>query len=44
MNHVFKLVSGDVSAQQPSYFDPDLPIVEELVERIAGFILGITPR
>ena len=44
MNHVFKLVSGDVSAQQPSYFDPDLPIVEELVERIAAFILGITPR
>ena len=41
MNHVLKRVAGDRAAQQPSYFDPSLPLVPELVEAVAGFIRGI---
>lgn len=41
MNHVLKRVSGGVAEQQPSYFDPSLPVVEELVEVVAQFIRGV---
>ena len=38
MNHVLKRVSGDRVVQQPSYFDPSLPLVPELVEAVVGFM------
>lgn len=37
MNHVLKKISGDLQQQIPSYADPSLPIVPELVDRIADF-------
>jgi hypothetical protein len=39
MNHVLKRVDGDRVAQQPSYFDPSLPLVPEVVEAVSGFVL-----
>jgi uncharacterized protein len=41
MNHVLKRVSGGLAEQRPAYFDPSLPIMEELVEVTAGFILRV---
>lgn len=38
MNHVLKPVPADPAQQQASYSDPTLPVVPELVERIARFI------
>ena len=38
MNHVLKPVSGGLAEQQPSYFDPTLPLAPELVEAIADFV------
>lgn len=38
MNHVLKRVSGDVAAQMPSYSDPSLPVVPELVAQISDFV------
>jgi pimeloyl-ACP methyl ester carboxylesterase len=38
MNHVLKRVSGDRVAQQPSYFDPSLPLVPEVVEAVGAFV------
>ena len=43
MNHVLKRVSGGLAEQQPSYFDPALPIVPELVDAVASFIEGVAP-
>lgn len=38
MNHVLKMVEADRAKQIASYSDPALPISEELVDRIVGFI------
>lgn len=38
MNHVLKRVSGGLAEQQPSYYDPTLPVVEEMVDLIAEFM------
>lgn len=38
MNHVLKRSSGSVAEQQPSYFDPSLPVVPELVSAVAQFM------
>ena len=38
MNHVLKKVSGNLQEQIGSYSDPDLPVMPELVDRIASFI------
>lgn len=37
MNHVLKRITGDLQQQIPSYTDPSLPIVPDLVDRIADF-------
>ncbi|WP_315816320.1 hypothetical protein [Paraflavitalea speifideaquila] len=39
MNHVLKLVEGDRQANIKTYSDPALPLVPELVQGIADFIL-----
>ena len=36
MNHVLKAVGGDRQAQTPSYSDPNLPVVPQLIEVIAA--------
>ena len=38
MNHIFKGVEGSAAKQLPTYSDPKLPLVPELVPRIASFI------
>jgi len=38
MNHVLKAASGNMAAQMPSYSDPALPVVPELLDEVAGFI------
>jgi uncharacterized protein len=39
-NHVFKVVTSlDLAVQQPTYHDPALPIVPELAEGVANWIL-----
>ncbi len=38
MNHIFKEIKGETLENQLSYMNPDLPIMEELVSRIVGFI------
>lgn len=38
MNHIFKRVEGSAAKQMPSYSDPKLPLVPELVPRIATFV------
>ena len=38
MNHVLKLVSGDLATQLPSYSDSTLPVAPALVAGIAGFV------
>lgn len=44
MNHVLKMVSGDVAAQMPSYSDPSLPVSPELVARITAFAGPVRER
>ena len=39
MNHIFKIVEGDRQANIKTYSDPLLPISDELVKNITGFIL-----
>lgn len=41
MNHVLKRVGGPPAEQQASYFDPSIPVVEELVEVMAEFVRGV---
>ena len=41
MNHILKKVSGDMNEQIASYSNPDLPVMQELVEAIAGYISAI---
>lgn len=45
MNHVLKLVSGDMQAQLPSYSDSTLPVAPALINGVATFVLhrGPTP-
>jgi pimeloyl-ACP methyl ester carboxylesterase len=38
MNHVLKLIAGDLTAQLASYSDPTLPLHPELADRIARFV------
>ena len=38
MNHVLKLVGGDLARQLPSYGDPSLPLAPALVEALTGFV------
>ncbi|MFP5247662.1 MAG: alpha/beta hydrolase [Thermoanaerobaculia bacterium] len=38
MNHVLKAVEGDLAKQLPSYGDPSLTVVTELVDKVAKFI------
>ena len=44
MNHVLKLVDGELEEQLPSYGDPTLPIAEELVEEMSAFVLDVVPQ
>ncbi|SFD20617.1 alpha/beta hydrolase [Massilia yuzhufengensis] len=41
MNHVLKMVEGDLAAQLPSYSNPSLPVAEALVTELAGFVKGV---
>lgn len=38
MNHIFKEIKGDIMENQLSYMNPDLPIISELIDKIASFI------
>ena len=38
MNHVLKTINGDVKDNISSYSNPDLPINQDLVNGIVGFI------
>jgi len=44
MNHVLKRVPNDIQKQLTSYGDPSLPISEELVSEILGFINPIAKK
>lgn len=37
MNHVLKEIKGDLAENQKSYTNPDLPVMQELIERISDF-------
>ena len=38
MNHIFKEIKGDLTENQQSYTNPDLPIIPALVEHIFQFV------
>ena len=38
MNHILKEVAGDLPAQMPSYFDPELELQKDLADEIVTFI------
>jgi len=38
MNHIFKEIKGEVNENMQSYSNPNLPVMPELVSKIAGFI------
>ncbi|MFZ6720786.1 hypothetical protein [Undibacterium sp. Ji49W] len=38
MNHVLKIVTGDMSQQMASYGDPTLPLAPELSSALTGFL------
>ncbi|MDN2694954.1 alpha/beta fold hydrolase [Janthinobacterium sp. SUN073] len=38
MNHVLKMVSGDLAQQLPSYGDPALPLAPALVDAVTAFV------
>ncbi|MDI3292987.1 alpha/beta hydrolase [Janthinobacterium tructae] len=40
MNHVLKMVSGDLAQQMPSYGDPALPLAPALVDAVTAFVQG----
>jgi pimeloyl-ACP methyl ester carboxylesterase len=44
MNHVLKSVPGDPGLQMKSYGDPDLPISQNLVDKIAAFIKELSDK
>lgn len=41
MNHVLKMVGGDIQAQLPSYSDPNLPLAPAVPAAIAPFVKGL---
>jgi pimeloyl-ACP methyl ester carboxylesterase len=41
MNHVLKSTPADRAAQMPSYSDPDLPVVPQLLDEMAAFIKNV---
>ncbi len=41
MNHVLKEVEGDLAAQLPSYFNPELPLHKKLGVGILKFVRNI---
>ncbi|HEY2094100.1 MAG TPA: alpha/beta fold hydrolase [Thermoanaerobaculia bacterium] len=43
MNHILKMVSGDVQAQLPSYSDPKLQLSEKLTPEVVQFVRSVTP-
>ena len=40
MNHVLKMVSGDLAQQMPSYGDPSLQLAPALVDAVTAFVQG----
>lgn len=40
MNHVLKMVSGDLAQQMPSYGDPALPLAPALFDAVTAFVQG----
>jgi pimeloyl-ACP methyl ester carboxylesterase len=44
MNHVLKAASGNMAAQMPSYSDPALPVVPQLLDEVATFIKSARKR
>ena len=43
MNHILKMVSGDLQAQIPSYSDPKLQLSEKLTPELVQFVRSATP-
>lgn len=41
MNHVLKTVPDNIELQKKSYGDPNLPVSQELIDKIAVFIKGL---
>ncbi|MDP3312223.1 carboxylesterase [Lutibacter sp.] len=41
MNHIFKEIKGDLNENMQSYYNPDLPIMDELTSTILKFISEI---
>jgi uncharacterized protein len=44
MNHVLKNINGDLSAQMPSYFNPDLPLHKDYGARVTDFLKTTQPK
>jgi pimeloyl-ACP methyl ester carboxylesterase len=44
MNHVLKTAQGSIAQQMPSYSDPDLPVVPQVLTEIGGFVKGLRAR
>ncbi len=44
MNHVLKAASGPIAAQLPSYSDPTLPVVPQLIAEIATYVIALPKR
>ncbi len=40
MNHIFKAAEADRMENMQTYNQPDLPVIPEMVDAVAGFILG----
>jgi uncharacterized protein len=40
MNHVLKIVPDNMDLQKKSYGDPNLPVPQELIDKIADFVKG----
>lgn len=38
MNHVLKMVSGDLAQQMPSYGNPELPLAPALIDAVTAFV------
>ncbi|HEX3580841.1 MAG TPA: alpha/beta hydrolase, partial [Thermoanaerobaculia bacterium] len=44
MNHILKMVSGDLKTQIPSYGDPKLQLSEKLTPELVQFVRGTTKK
>jgi uncharacterized protein len=44
MNHILKMVSGDLQAQIPSYSDPKLQLSDKLTPELVNFVRAATKR